>query len=70
MVNTVSISGDGKFIASASGDETIKLWSIDTSKEIFTLQGYRNNIFSVAFTPKYLASASGDSSIKLWNIES
>ncbi|WP_375448967.1 WD40 repeat domain-containing protein [uncultured Nostoc sp.] len=66
---TVVFSPDGKTLASASADNTIKLWNRDTGKEISTLSGHSDSVFSVVFSPdgKTLASASADNSIKLWN---
>ncbi len=59
-------------MASGSGDNTVKLWSVESWKEITTLQGHDNTVFSVAFSPdgKYLASGSADNTVKLWSVES
>ncbi|MEH2248526.1 WD40 repeat domain-containing protein, partial [Nostoc sp.] len=61
----------GKTLASASGDKTIKLWNLDTHKEITTLRGHSDSVFSIVFSPdgKTLASASADKTIKLWNLD-
>ncbi|QHG16228.1 AAA-like domain-containing protein [Nostoc sp. ATCC 53789] len=71
QVNSVVFSPDGKTLASASWDNTIKLWNRETGKEITTLTGYGNWANSVVFSPdgKTLASASRDNTIKLWNRE-
>ncbi|WP_199321135.1 AAA family ATPase [Microcoleus sp. FACHB-831] len=62
----VSFSPDGKALASASLDGTLKLWSID-GKLLKTLKG----AISISFSPdgKTLASASGGKTVKLWNID-
>jgi WD40 repeat protein len=59
-VLSVAFSPDGKYLASGSYDGKIKLWSIESQKEITTLQGHDNIVLSVAFSPdgKYLASGS------------
>jgi WD40 repeat protein len=59
-------------MASGSQDKTVKLWSVQSQKEVTTLQGYSESITSVAFSPdsKHLASGSWDKTVKLWSVES
>ncbi|MBD2055006.1 hypothetical protein H6F88_03045 [Oculatella sp. FACHB-28] len=66
---SVSFSPDGKTLASASADHTIKLWTV-TGKELQTLHGHQDIVLSVSFSPdgKTLASTSADHTIKLWTV--
>ncbi|MFN6477017.1 eIF2A-related protein [Nostoc sp. DedQUE07] len=66
---SVAFSPDGKTIASASADKSVKLWDAATGKQITTLKGHRKAVYSVLFSPdgKTIASASVDKSVKLWN---
>ncbi len=59
-------------MTSGSGDNTVKLWSVESQKEVTTLQDHSSSVFSVAFSPdgKYLASGSADNTLKLWSVES
>ncbi|KAB8333481.1 WD40 repeat domain-containing protein [Scytonema tolypothrichoides VB-61278] len=69
-VISVSVSQDGKTLASASADGIIKLWDIFTGEEKTTDMGHNDPVSSVAFSPdgKTLASASWDKTIKLWDV--
>jgi WD40 repeat protein len=71
-VTSVSFSPDGKTIASASEDKTVKLWSMSIEgRELHTLKGHSGSVTSVSFSPdgKTIASASSDGTIILWNFD-
>ncbi len=38
-IYSVAFSPDGKYLASGSSDDTVKLWSVESQKEVTTLQG-------------------------------
>src|SRR5262249_3271664 len=69
-VECVRFSPDGKVLASASTDGTIKIWEIPTGKELRTLTANSEWVESVAFHPdgQMLASGSWDRTVKLWDV--
>ncbi|MEG4234259.1 CHAT domain-containing protein, partial [Microcoleus sp. Pol11C3] len=68
-VNAVSFSPNGKLLATASSDHTVKLWDTTTGKQINTLSGHTDSVYAVSFSPngKLLATASEDKTVKLWD---
>jgi WD40 repeat protein len=65
----VAFLPDGKTLASASGDHTVRLWDAATGAHQQTLEGHSDWVRAVAFSPdgKTLASASGDHTVRLWD---
>jgi hypothetical protein len=57
-------------LASASQDNTVKLWDAFNGQVLHTLRGYAGVVCGVAFSPdgKRLASANSDSTLKLWDV--
>ncbi|MEG4070381.1 CHAT domain-containing protein [Microcoleus sp. Pol11C2] len=68
-VSAISFSPNGKLLATASSDHTVKLWDTSTGKEIHTLSGHTDSVNAVRFSPngKLLATASDDKTVKLWD---
>jgi WD40 repeat protein len=68
-VTSVYFSFDGRLLASASQDRTVRLWDTKSWKSLFTLQGHQDSVYSVMFSPdgKKVATASADGTVKLWD---
>ncbi|RFU71888.1 will die slowly [Trichoderma arundinaceum] len=68
-VSQVRISPNGRFIASASADATVKIWDAATGAHMDTLVGHMAGVSCVAWTPdsNTLASGSDDKAIRLWD---
>ena len=71
-VNSVAFSHDDNHLASASDDQTIKIWDTASGKCLRTLKGHGESVYLVAFShdDKHLASASDDRTIKIWDTAS
>jgi WD40 repeat protein len=63
----ITFSPDGKRLASASGDGTVRLWDPD-GHEVAILRGHTDKVWHVAFSPdgQRLASAGNDGTVRLW----
>ena len=65
----VAASRDGRWLATASHDASVKIWDAQTMTPRHTLFGHKNLVWCVAFSPdgKYLASGSVGP-IKVWDV--
>ncbi|GJD19418.1 WD-40 repeat [Rivularia sp. IAM M-261] len=70
IVLGVAISPNDKLLATASGDGSIKLWTLQ-GQLLATLKGHQGAARKVSFSPdsKLLASGSADGTVGLWNVE-
>lgn len=70
-VLSVVFNDNGQFLASGSGDATIRIWDVNAASELAVFRGHQDKVYGVAFSPNdsLLASASWDKSIRLWDIQ-
>jgi len=68
---SVAISPDGKYGISTGADATVRLWDIETGKELRRFIGHRKGVWSVEFSPdsRYALSGGQDKTLRLWDVE-
>jgi WD40 repeat protein len=71
-VSSAAFSHDSSKLASASYDNTVKVWDASSGACLQTLKGHSNTVISVAFShdSSKLASASDDKTVKVWDASS
>ena len=72
FVESVSFSPDGRTLATASDDGTVRLWDTSIGSLIRTIEAHSNDVESVSFSPdgRTIASASDDGTVRLWDTSS
>src|SRR5206468_2157844 len=68
----VAVTPDGRHAGSASRDNPLKLWHLDSGREIRMLEGHTDGVDAVVVTPdgRSAVSASWDKTLKLWDLDS
>ncbi|MGA9601910.1 MAG: TIR domain-containing protein [Methylocystis sp.] len=71
-VSSAAFSPDGARIATASYDNTARLWDAASGKQLAVLLGHEDHVFSAVFSPDggRIATASKDKTARLWDAAS
>jgi WD40 repeat protein len=67
----VAVTPDGRRAVSASADGMLKVWELESGRELHTLAGHASGVNAVAVTPDGLrtVSAPADGMLKVWKLE-
>jgi WD40 repeat protein len=70
-VRAVAVSPDGRHAVSASEDHTLKVWDLETGRELRTLTGHSAPVSGVSINPdgRRAVSTSFDRTLRLWDYE-
>ena len=70
-IASIAYSVDGRKLASASIDQTVRIWDVSSGKLEHTLSDHDDIVLAVAYSPSgnLLASAGYDRTVRLWDAE-
>jgi WD40 repeat protein len=69
LVQSLAFSPDGKTLASAGTDQTVRVWELENRRERRCLRGHLHELRAVAFSPdgKQLVSCGLDGTVRVWD---
>ncbi len=65
---SISFSGDGKLVLTASGDRTARVWDTATGEQVAVLKGHRSPVNTADLSPdgQRVVTAAEDGTVRLW----
>ncbi|KAJ3552476.1 hypothetical protein NM688_g4135 [Phlebia brevispora] len=70
IINTVTYTKDGDFIAAGGADGNVRFWDARTGELMAQFQGHDDKVKKVVFTPdgNRIISSSDDGTIRVWSV--
>ena len=67
----MAVTSDGRDLVSGSGDNTLRVWDLETAQTTKTLHGHIDSVNTVAVTPdgRRLVSGSWDHTLRVWDLK-
>ncbi len=71
-VLAVAVTRDGRRAISGSGDNTVRVWDLESGEQLRALHGHTDPVWAIAVTPggRRAISGSGDNTVRVWDLES
>lgn len=69
-ISCIAFSPNGHTLASGGLDDTVRLWDIDTGRQMHLLKRHRSSVFHVVFSPdgQTIVSWSNDRTLRFWDV--
>lgn len=69
-IGDLDLSADGRWAVTGGGDRLVKVWELETRKEVARLEGHLSQVLGVAFNSNATQVVSGgaDKELKVWDV--
>jgi eukaryotic-like serine/threonine-protein kinase len=66
----VAFNREGTLFASTGEDQMVRIWNVETKKEVGAFRGSTGAILNIRFSPEpgYIVAGGKDGTARLWNL--